>query len=153
MRAHTSNLSTGFRARMGGAQKPGGRAFITHVFQTQMLTPTKLTISIQTVITDMPLSNSDVSHLSSSPSLTLSVDSEKSFSLPSPKGDDLLIEHPQFKSKFPSHLNQLSTRRMDTLTPIHPPYFSTSTPSSPSNNPPNKQDTLPESHPPHFPMR
>ena len=98
----------------------------------------------------MPLS--DTSHSSCSPSLTSLVDSAKLFSLPSPKGDDPIVELPQFKSKFPSNhscLNQVSIRKMSALDTLTCPcYLSTSLPDSPSNNISNNQDIPLESHSP-----
>ena len=103
----------------------------------------------------MPLS--DASHLSRSPSLTSSIDSSKSSSLPSPKGNDLVIGPPQFNSKSPSNhgrFKQPTTRRMTTSDTLTQPRYISASPLSPaSNNLPNKRDTLSESHSPHSPLR
>lgn len=103
----------------------------------------------------MPLD--DTSHLSRSPSLTSSVDTAKSFSLPSPKGSDLVCKPLQFQSKLPYHnsrFKQPSIRRMSASDVLSQPRcFSTSPPSSPSNNPSKKRDTGHESCSPQSPMR
>lgn len=127
-------------------------------FQTQ--TPRRSCYSRQapqSVATGLTMSLSDTSHSSRSPSLSSSVDSAKSYSLPSPKGSDLVIQPLQLKSNSPYHnsrLKQPSIRRMsasDTLSQLR--RFSTNTPSPPPIDFPDTRDTHDDSCSPHSPAR